>query len=129
VFCLVTNKIYKSEIIKKNNIKFNKQFSIGEDLNFNLKVFNIVNNFYFDTNFYYSHCERNLSLSFKFHEDYLKISYKNVKLLNKVFKNIIPLKDKALNDYKKYILNYTLENYNQNNYNKKTYEKLKNLIY
>ena len=89
----------------------------------------MVNNFYFDTNFYYSHVERNSSLIFKFHEDYLKISYQNIKLLIKVFKKILPLKDKKLNDYKQYILNYTIQNYRDKEYNKKTYKSFLQLIY
>ena len=36
------NKIYQSEIIKENNIKFNENITLGEDLLFNLKYFEFV---------------------------------------------------------------------------------------
>ena len=36
------NKIYESQIIKKNNIKFNENITLGEDLLFNLKYFEFV---------------------------------------------------------------------------------------
>lgn len=128
VFCLVTNKIYKHEIIKKHKIKFNKNFSIGEDLNFNLKIFRYSVLFYFDSNFYYNHVERSQSLTFKYHKDYLKISYLNIKLLTKIFKKILSLNDLKLNEYKQYILDYTINNYKNCQYDIKLYNKIKKYI-
>lgn len=41
------NKIYSLEIINKNNIRFDKNYKIGEDARFNLKYFEYVNNIIF----------------------------------------------------------------------------------
>lgn len=43
----VTNKIYKTQIIKKHKIHFKKWLNFGEDLNFNLKYFKHIENILF----------------------------------------------------------------------------------
>lgn len=43
-FKYLWNKIYNKRIIDEHNIRFEKQFTVGEDLAFNLKYFKFVNN-------------------------------------------------------------------------------------
>ncbi|MBZ2405260.1 glycosyltransferase family 2 protein [Liquorilactobacillus hordei] len=51
----VTNKIYKSKIISKNNIKFDEKLKILEDLDFNIKYIQYINNAFFDTRKLYNY--------------------------------------------------------------------------
>lgn len=63
-------KLYKSSIIKDNNIKFNKSFNYGEDTLFNLDYFSKINDIYFDENIYYHYIrEDKNSLFSKYHSD------------------------------------------------------------
>lgn len=64
----VGNKIYKSKIIKDNNILFNEEYSIFEDILFFLEYLNNVNKIYYLNEplyYYYSHDSGSLRTSYK----------------------------------------------------------------
>lgn len=46
LFNVVWNKIYRTDIIKKNNLKFNEGIELGEDYRFNIDYFELVKNAY-----------------------------------------------------------------------------------
>ena len=53
IFGYISNKLYKTKIIKDNNINFNVNRKIQEDLEFALKVYSVCNNFYLLDKSYY----------------------------------------------------------------------------
>ena len=68
------NKIFKRDIIIKNNIKMNKDISLGEDLIFNLEYLKHCNNVIFDDKAYYHYCMKDTeSLTAKYREDKLEL--------------------------------------------------------
>ena len=50
------NKIYKAEIIRKNQIKFSEWRTHGEDWEFNINYYEKINNFYFCGDIVYTYC-------------------------------------------------------------------------
>lgn len=53
LFGYVSNKLYKSSIIKENNIRFDENKKIQEDLDFALTVYSYCNSFYLSKRSYY----------------------------------------------------------------------------
>ena len=58
IFNVVWNKLYKREFIIKNNIKFDKDISFGEDFLFNLKCMEKTNSIYVIDKAYYNYIRR-----------------------------------------------------------------------
>lgn len=64
------NKLYKREIIEKNNIKFNKNFKTGEDFIFNLEyLLNAKDISFCNENFYYYAKRSNGSITHQYIDD------------------------------------------------------------
>lgn len=78
------NKIYSTDIIKKHNIKFNNDLSLGEDLLFNLE--------------YLSYCERITVINSNL---YYYIKGKENSLCNKYYKNLYQIQTKLYLKMKK----------------------------
>lgn len=60
--CLVRTpwaKAYRTQIIKKNNVRFDKNFSLGEDILFNLSYCEHIEKVYVDINVYYMYYKEN----------------------------------------------------------------------
>lgn len=75
--CGPCNKIYKSEIIKKNNIRFDTTLSLGEDTLFNLAYNKHVEKVHFDNHTYYLYYrEDENSLFSRYREDIYEIHKK-----------------------------------------------------
>lgn len=75
------NKMYKSKIIKDNNIRFNINFKIGEDLLFNLEYFKYCDKIKILDDSYYYYRINPSSVTNKYRENY----YENQNyLLNKI---------------------------------------------
>lgn len=79
------NKLYDSKIIKKNNINFDINLAIGEDLMFNLEYFKYCNKFRIINQYYYNYRINPDSVTNKFRENY----YDNQKYLLNNIKNFI----------------------------------------
>lgn len=77
------NKIYKSSVIKKNNVKFNEELSIAEDALFNYKVFTEINSFHITEECLYHYMIRDVeSLTKKYNpQKYEMLTYVNDYLL------------------------------------------------
>lgn len=73
------NKVYRNSIIKNNNIKFDEEVSIGEDLLFNIEYFTSSKKIYIlNKELYHYEVSNNKSLSRKYKEDkYEQLMYVN----------------------------------------------------
>ncbi len=76
LFNVVWNKIYKKEIIINNNIRFNTDISIGEDLEFNLKYFEHIKKIACISESLYIYRVTTSGLNYKYHEDRIAIRKK-----------------------------------------------------
>ena len=89
IFVYVWDAIFKAELIKDNNIKFNENFILGgEDINFNLSILPYVEKMYINKKKYYTHYKRaSHSTSVKFNKkklnSFILNAQKEFKLLNK----------------------------------------------
>ena len=73
------NKVYRNSIIKNNNIKFDEEISIGEDLLFNIEYFTSSKKIYIlNKELYHYEVSNNKSLTKKYKEDkYEQLMYVN----------------------------------------------------
>ena len=106
VFIWVTNKCIKREVLLRNRISFNIDYSIGEDLDFMLKVLNSIKTIYFiDKTLYYYNRANSNSLTRK---KILSLPYDtficNTKIEEFFIKNKI--NNKFFSNYKMNIYNY-----------------------
>lgn len=106
VFIWVTNKCIKREVLLRNRISFNIDYSIGEDLDFMLKVLNNIKTIYFiDKTLYYYNRANSNSLTRK---KILSLPYDtficNTKIEEFFIKNKI--NNKIFSNYKMNIYNY-----------------------
>lgn len=69
-------RIYKKDIIKKNNINFNLNYELGEDLIFNLQYLDKCENIYILKEYLYNYRYSINSLTTKYRENYLEIQMK-----------------------------------------------------
>lgn len=70
--CSVWNKLYKREIIEKNNLCFNKKLRIGEDYLFTLQYLFCAQSYYYTTYVGYHYLLRDGSAMQTFGSDYIK---------------------------------------------------------
>jgi len=66
------NKLYKNELLQKYSIRFNRNLSLGEDLNFNLKYYFKICNLKIIEDRLYVIDKSNSYLSIKYRENYYK---------------------------------------------------------
>lgn len=103
--CAPHRNLYKSEIIKKNNITF-PDLRRSQDIVFNYSYFKYVNSLYVDTNIYYHYRIINNGNHKKITKDYLKtIEY--------IYSNIM----KMIEEWNIKIDNYELEQFNNKFFN------------
>lgn len=76
-FGMCWNKIYRSELIKSNNIRFDQFRKIGEDFKFNLDVFSICKSCLIMPNCLYYYNKTNLSSTRKYIENMIDIDILN----------------------------------------------------
>lgn len=79
------NKIFKREILNKDKIKFNKELSLGEDLNFNLKYYFTITNLKIIKERFYVVDHTNSYLSIKYREDYYETRIKALREMKKTY--------------------------------------------
>jgi len=65
-FNILWNKIYKTEIIKKNNIRLDVQIWRGEDYKFNIDYFKYINKIMITNESLYNYCIGNSGLTSKY---------------------------------------------------------------
>ena len=99
------NKFFKTEIIKKNNIRFNKNITIGEDLLFNIEYFKMINSMYISNYILYNYrLDNENSITKK----YIKNKYEQLSIVREKIKEFaLYIKSDKLYKTYKYI---TLKN-------------------
>ena len=86
LFNKLWNKIYVLDIIKKNNIKFDKTLSLAEDLKFNLQYINTIKNVGFLSETLYYYINNNTGLNLKYRKDRFESNFKVYLLQEKIYK-------------------------------------------
>ncbi len=105
LFNQIWNKLYITKIIKENNIKFSKDFELGEDLLFNLQYLKNINKASYINDELYIYTDGENGLNLKYRKDKFKIEYELTKNLETFYKE------------KKYDLNYIYNRYARVYYN------------
>lgn len=85
LFCQIWNKIYLTNIVKKNNIRFDEKISLGEDFKFNIEYLKFVNNLKILKNVLYIYTNSVSGLNLKYNSNRLKIKLDNVTSLIKFY--------------------------------------------
>lgn len=122
----IKNKLYKTSIIKQNNIFFDESITFAEDLKFNLAFFNNSNNyFFFDKHLVVYDRDVPLSLSRQHEKRNVSEYFKHRKYIeNFLTENNIPLNNEYYQDCAG-LLSYSIEKVLNSNISSK--EKIKEL--
>ncbi len=108
VFNIIWNKIYKTDIIKSNNIYFDKNIELGEDYCFNIDYFEKINSLYVTNQFLYLYRIMANSICTKFREDMFQLKYTNIKHNEEMYirkhYNVDSLADKYIDCFKSTLL-------------------------
>lgn len=84
----VWNKAYKKEIISKYNLSF-PDFNWGEDIDFNRKYMDVINNFYNSNKAFYHYVrERKGAVTKEYKKNFFEIRKKEYKEFNEYFKEM-----------------------------------------
>lgn len=86
LFNQLWNKIYRADIIKKNNILFDVDKSIAEDWEFNIKYLSKCNRMKHIDSILYNYRVTNTGLGFRYRTDSNYIKFEILKLMSEVFK-------------------------------------------
>lgn len=125
-FGLVWSNIYSTKLLKENNIAFDEELSLSEDVDFSIHVSMCVNKIYISKLKLYHYRITNGSLSHKYKEG---IAQKYIQAISKIENNICKIESKQLQkDFNKYvqiILIYIVLNdyFNPENDKKLSYRK------
>lgn len=79
------NKLYITSIIKENNIKFDSNFELGEDLIFNLDYLNYVQRASYINEPLYIYTDSDCGLNLKYRKDKFQIEYNLTKYLESFY--------------------------------------------
>ena len=112
----VTNKAFKSSIIKDNNLSFNTDLKMGEDLDFCLKYIEKVNNIKILDEYLYYYDRTNDSSLTNSNISTLpeRTKFNNDNIENFLIRNNIELTD--FKTYKQNLFNYVITKINQSSY-------------
>ena len=118
----VWGKMYRTDIIKKYNIKF-ENFEISEDALFNRKIFYYIKKIKIYDNILYHYRMRDFSAAHSFKKNYLKKYNEYLNVVKEYIKEKYEFKDKFLFAYNSLVI-YVLVNIMKNYfYNDKYFEK------
>jgi glycosyltransferase involved in cell wall biosynthesis len=107
MFNVVWNKFYKTEIIKKNNLMFEKDGMPGEDLIFNCEYFKYIDSIGFISRSLYHYMRsEEVTLVSKYRENL----YEQVQRFNVARKNLYDFYNMKTNEYIKCYINKFIEN-------------------
>lgn len=86
LFNVVWNKIYKRKTISENNIEFNKDISIAEDLEFNLDYIKYTNKISYLNEVLYLYKTSSNGLNYRYHDNRINIRKKLYEYEKNIFK-------------------------------------------
>ncbi|MBY6839004.1 glycosyltransferase [Clostridium botulinum] len=127
------NKIYKREIIEKNNLNFNQEITMCEDLLFNLNFLQYINKIGYINEYYYSYLMRSDSAIHIFNETSFyarKIIYEKTKKNSRIWGMNQQYIVNKINEFNSYKIYECLKNQFTNkkiSYNKRK-QKARNII-
>ena len=109
------NKVYISEIINKNNIRFNKKYELGEDFLFNLDYIKKIDkaSYIFEPLYIYTDGETGLKLRYR--PDKFNIEYELTQYLENVYKEQKWDMDYIYNRFARVYYNQIIDIYKPNN--------------
>ena len=97
-------KMYNNEIIKKNNMKFNEEISMGEDICFNLEYFRHCNKVHVLplSLYHYRHYSNSSSITNSYYKDY----FDNIVFVNEIMITLLKEEHSYSNENEIYLNNF-----------------------
>lgn len=115
LFNEVWNKLYITEIIKENNIKFDENIELGEDFIFNLDYYRYVQTATYINESLYIYTDGQFGLKLKYRADKFEIEYYLTKYLEKIYKEKEWDMDYIYNRFARVYYNGIIDIYKPNN--------------
>lgn len=109
------NKVYISQIIKEHNIKFDKQYELGEDFLFNLEYTKYIKKASFINEPLYIYTDGEYGLNLKYRANKFEIEYGLTQNLEKFYIKKQWNMDYVYNRYARVYYNQIIDIYNKNN--------------
>lgn len=109
------NKVYISEIIKKNNIRFNKKYELGEDFLFNLDYIKKIYKASYINEPLYIYTDGETGLKLRYRPDKFNIEYELTQYLENVYKEQKWNVDYIYNRFARVYYNQIIDIYKPNN--------------
>ena len=113
------NKVYISEIINKNNIRFNKKYELGEDFLFNLDYIKKIDKASYINEPLYIYTDGETCLKLRYRPDKFNIEYELTQYLENVYKEQKWDMDYIYNRFARVYYNQIIDIYKPNNPAKK----------
>ncbi len=126
----VWSKLYKSDIIKKNNVRFLEDIVLFEDGFFNLKYFSFIKNVKFINESVYKYrVNNNTSVLHKFYDNLYEQACLKIDYLEKSYGDKEEYREILNLFYFELFLDYVKNNFKRRDYNLKNDLKVNNLIF
>lgn len=109
------NKVYISEIINKNNIRFNKKYELGEDFLFNLDYIKKIDKASYINKPLYIYTDGETGLKLRYRPDKFNIEYELTQYLENVYKEQKWDMDYIYNRFARVYYNQIIDIYKPNN--------------
>ena len=109
------NKVYISEIINKNNIRFNKKYELGEDFLFNLDYIKKIDKASYINEPLYIYTDGETGLKLRYRPDKFNIEYELTQYLENVYKEQKWDMDYIYNRFARVYYNQIIDIYKPNN--------------
>ena len=115
LFNELCNKVYISEIINKNNIRFNKKYELGEDFLFNLDYIKKIDKASYINEPLYIYTDGETGLKLRYRPDKFNIEYELTQYLENVYKEQKWDMDYIYNRFARVYYNQIIDIYKPNN--------------
>ncbi len=129
IFDFAVNKIYKAEIIKRNNILFDEDKRTWEDRTFLLRCLKYCNNFYSMDKCFYNYVYTPNSLSQRYTPEYFRIIVENFQHYRELYEDRFDFDTPYVNQYwAKAIWNMILRSVEQKGYEQEIISKIYEIL-
>lgn len=95
IFNPLWNKLYKSEIIKENNLTLNKDYSLGEDFLFNINYIEKCNNIFISSESHYNYIVDHNSLTHRYRDN----KFNDLKDVTMEYRDFLKKHNSSLDSY------------------------------